>query len=66
MVWLLRKCARCEKYTLNQEKCAHCGGNVHVPHPAKFSPDDKYAKYRVELGSSSKSGKDNHHRKDQD
>jgi rRNA maturation protein Nop10 len=19
---------------------------VHVPHPAKFSPDDKYAKYR--------------------
>jgi len=46
MVWLLRKCVKCERYTLNQEKCPYCGGKVHVPHPAKFSPDDKYAKYR--------------------
>jgi H/ACA ribonucleoprotein complex subunit 3 len=46
MVWLLRKCERCKMYTLNQEKCPHCGGNVHIPHPAKFSPEDRYAKYR--------------------
>ncbi|MEM2103084.1 MAG: RNA-protein complex protein Nop10 [Candidatus Bathyarchaeia archaeon] len=46
MVWLLRKCGDCGKYTLNREKCPSCGGAVHVPHPAKFSPDDKYAKYR--------------------
>jgi len=46
MVWLLRKCEKCEKYTLNQKKCLYCGGNLRVPHPAKFSPDDKYAKYR--------------------
>jgi len=46
MVWLLRKCVKCEKYTLNQEKCPNCGGRVCVPHPAKFSPDDRYAKYR--------------------
>jgi H/ACA ribonucleoprotein complex subunit 3 len=49
MVWLLRKCVKCEKYTLDQKKCPHCGGNVCVPHPAKFSPEDKYAKYRSAL-----------------
>jgi H/ACA ribonucleoprotein complex subunit 3 len=31
---------------LNQEKCPYCGGKVLIPHPAKFSPQDKYAKYR--------------------
>ena len=46
MVWLLRKCDRCKRYTLNQEKCPYCRGNVHIPHPAKFSPEDRYAKYR--------------------
>ena len=46
MGWFLRKCAQCHKYTLNQEKCPYCSGNVRVPHPAKFSPQDKYAKYR--------------------
>lgn len=46
MVWLLRKCTNCKKYTFNKEKCPHCGGIVRIPHPAKFSPDDKYAKYR--------------------
>lgn len=46
MVWLLRKCVECERYTLNQEKCPYCRGKLRVPHPAKFSPEDKYAKYR--------------------
>jgi H/ACA ribonucleoprotein complex subunit 3 len=46
VVWLLRKCVKCEEYTLNKETCPVCGGKVHVPHPAKFSPEDKYAKYR--------------------
>jgi len=46
MVWLLRKCMQCGKYTLDLEKCPYCGGEVRVPHPAKFSPQDKYAKYR--------------------
>ncbi len=46
MVLLLRRCEKCKKYTMNQEKCPHCGGKVHIPHPAKFSPDDKYAKYK--------------------
>jgi len=46
MVWLLRKCEKCLQYTLNRDACPYCGGAVHVPHPAKYSPDDKYAKYR--------------------
>lgn len=46
MVWLLRRCEECGRYTLKTEKCPHCGGRVRVPHPAKFSPNDRYAKYR--------------------
>jgi len=49
MVWLLRKCVKCGMYTLNTAKCPHCGGEVRIPHPAKFSPDDKYVKYRRAL-----------------
>ncbi|UCD40053.1 MAG: RNA-protein complex protein Nop10 [Candidatus Bathyarchaeota archaeon] len=46
MVWLLRRCEKCRIYTLNQVKCPYCGSKVIIPHPAKFSPDDKYAKYK--------------------
>jgi H/ACA ribonucleoprotein complex subunit 3 len=46
MPWLLRKCVSCGSYTLNKEKCPYCGGEVRIPHPPKFSPEDKYGKYR--------------------
>ena len=46
LVCLLRKCIICREYTLNQKSCPVCGGKVHIPHPAKFSPEDRYAKYR--------------------
>jgi len=46
MVWLMRKCTKCGKYTLKNDRCPYCAGTVHIPHPAKFSPDDKYAKYK--------------------
>ncbi|MEM2104556.1 MAG: RNA-protein complex protein Nop10 [Candidatus Bathyarchaeia archaeon] len=49
MVWLMRKCEKCRNYTLNADKCPLCGGTVKVPHPPKFSPDDKYLKYRMAL-----------------
>jgi len=49
MVWLLRKCEKCASYTLKVDKCPHCGGKLHTPHPAKFSPNDKYARHRVAL-----------------
>jgi len=64
MVWLMRKCSECGRYTLRKDKCPFCGGSVHIPHPAKFSPDDKYAKYKGlmrsfknEGNSSSREGK---------
>ncbi len=47
MVWLLRKCEKCGGYTLRKDTCNCCGGNVKTPHPPKFSPDDKYLKYRM-------------------
>ena len=49
MVWLLRKCEKCGKYTLEKNKCPHCGGKVRIPHPPKFSPDDQYLKYKMAL-----------------
>ena len=39
------KCAECGRYTLS-EKCPNCGGKVVSVHPARYSPDDKYARYR--------------------
>ncbi|MCK5627939.1 RNA-protein complex protein Nop10 [Candidatus Bathyarchaeota archaeon] len=49
MVQLLRTCRRCEKYTLERKLCPYCGGEVRIPHPPKFSPEDKYLKYRIAL-----------------
>jgi len=47
MPTLLRKCTKCNKYTLKQNKCPYCGGPLVTPHPPKFSPEDKYIKYRI-------------------
>ena len=49
MVWLLRKCVKCGKYTLRKDTCPYCGGSIRIPHPAKFSPTDKYLKYRMAM-----------------
>jgi len=49
VAWLLRKCEKCRKYTLKRDKCPYCGGPLRVPHPPKFSPEDKYLKYRMAL-----------------
>ena len=49
MVWLLRKCPKCLNYTLKKDFCPYCRGTVIVPHPSKFSPDDRYLKYRMAL-----------------
>jgi len=49
MVWLLRQCTECRNYTLNKDTCPYCNGKALIPHPPKFSPDDKYLKYRMAL-----------------
>ncbi len=46
MRFQLRKCVNCNKYTLKNE-CDHCQEKTVSAHPAKFSPDDKYLKYRL-------------------
>jgi len=38
----MRKCLKCKKYTL-KEKCPICNEPTVLAHPAKFSPDDRYA-----------------------
>ncbi|MCE5296704.1 MAG: RNA-protein complex protein Nop10 [Euryarchaeota archaeon] len=41
----LRKCDTCQEYTL-KDLCPRCGKATIVPIPARFSPDDRYGKYR--------------------
>ncbi len=42
----LRKCPKCGTYTLKNE-CNSCKEETKTVHPAKFSPDDKYLRYRI-------------------
>jgi rRNA maturation protein Nop10 len=43
MKFFIKKCAICGMYTLKE---FHCNSKVVCPHPIKYSPLDKYAKYR--------------------
>jgi H/ACA ribonucleoprotein complex subunit 3 len=45
---LLFKCERCSRYTMDA-KCPQCGEGTKMAAPAKYSPDDKYARYRSPL-----------------
>jgi len=44
----MRKCNSCGVYTL-KEKCPKCNQPTASPHPASFSPEDKYGKYRRQI-----------------
>ncbi|MBM4237358.1 MAG: RNA-protein complex protein Nop10 [Euryarchaeota archaeon] len=44
----LRKCPKCQEYTLG-ETCPGCSSETIVPIPPKFSPEDKYGEYRRRL-----------------
>ena len=41
----LLKCVKCGEYTL-KDICPRCGEKAINPKPAKFSPEDRYGKYR--------------------
>lgn len=41
----IMRCANCGKYTL-KDQCPHCHKKTINPQPAKFSPEDKYGRYR--------------------
>jgi H/ACA ribonucleoprotein complex subunit 3 len=46
MHFQMRKCTECGGYTLKEE-CPKCGQKTATVHPGKYSPDDKYARYRI-------------------
>ena len=46
MKHLIRKCSTCNIYTL-RHLCPKCNAPTIDPHPAKYSPDDKYVRYRI-------------------
>jgi Predicted Zn-ribbon RNA-binding protein len=46
---LLRRCAKCGAYTLKRDVCPKCGGPLEVPHPPKYSPEDRYQIYRIKM-----------------
>jgi H/ACA ribonucleoprotein complex subunit 3 len=41
----MRKCPNCKSYTF-KDSCPKCGSKTINPEPPKFSPEDKYGKYR--------------------
>ena len=49
MKFQIRKCSKCHTYSL-KETCKICKENTKLVHPAKFSPDDKYMRYRIKEG----------------
>ncbi|MGB8935045.1 MAG: RNA-protein complex protein Nop10 [Candidatus Nitrosopolaris sp.] len=46
MKHLIRKCPKCNSYTL-KFSCEKCKVSTMDAHPARYSPDDKYALYRI-------------------
>lgn len=47
MKWYMRRCVKCRRYTLDTDKCPYCGSNTEVPHPPRFSPEDRFVEYRI-------------------
>ena len=45
---LLFKCRNCSRYTM-EENCPKCGRATVMAATARYSPDDKYARYRSPL-----------------
>ncbi|MFA5246392.1 MAG: RNA-protein complex protein Nop10 [Candidatus Micrarchaeia archaeon] len=41
----LKYCKKCKLYTM-AESCPKCGQQAATPHPAKYSPQDKFARFR--------------------
>lgn len=44
----IKKCNKCKRYTM-KDKCPTCGGETINPLPPKFSPIDKFGKWRRKL-----------------
>ena len=46
---ILHFCPKCNEYTMATKNCEKCGTAVKNPHPPKYSPQDKYQKYRISI-----------------
>ena len=46
MRFQMRRCSGCGVYSL-KSSCPKCDKDTVSAHPAKFSPDDKYIRYRL-------------------
>lgn len=44
----IKQCPKCGKYTL-KDVCGVCNVKTVTAHPPKFSPEDKYGKYRRKI-----------------
>lgn len=44
----MAKCMECGAYTYS-DVCGKCNGKTASPHPSRFSPEDRYGKYRRRL-----------------
>jgi len=45
---ILRVCRTCHRYTV-LAACPECGAATRSPHPARFSPQDRFGAYRRKL-----------------
>ncbi|MCL4327449.1 MAG: RNA-protein complex protein Nop10 [Candidatus Thermoplasmatota archaeon] len=45
---LIRYCGKCHIYTL-EETCPQCGGPTAMAVPPKFTPNDRFQKYRIKM-----------------
>ena len=45
---MMRVCRNCATYTL-RDTCPRCGSATVSPLPARYSPEDRYGKYRRAL-----------------
>ncbi|WP_010916669.1 RNA-protein complex protein Nop10 [Thermoplasma volcanium] len=55
---LIRKCRKCGRYTM-EEICPVCGSQTYIAVPPRFSPVDRFKKYRMEELLEGKYGKNN-------
>jgi len=46
--FLIKKCPVCGRYTL-EDYCPVCKSRTKSAHPPRFSPEDRYVKYRIQL-----------------
>ncbi len=58
MKTLIRKCQQCGTYTM-KEICPSCSGKTVMAIPMKYSPADKFQKYRIKTLEEENSGKNN-------